>query len=288
MYEKKENDSYLLLSEKTTSIESSPNPFNTEAQKEKNIAIFDWDDTLFCTKYFENFKINLQKIFDYKTDLETENPFLKKEILNIENSILDLFSELLENNFEIKIISNADLKWIQNCLTHFLFDLKEFIEENQIKIYSAKNLFKNDDYFLWKKKCFRKVITESVNFTNLKVNILSVGDSNEEKKATLGLLKLKEFKNIKVSVLQFISNPSANSIIKQLNYILENYSKIVKSKKIIHKIYINDKNLNIQVRNFLYKPKNLNNNNENKKIFKRFKINFLKKKRSFEIKNDLI
>lgn len=284
MYEKKENDSYLQFSEKTTSIESSPNPFNTETQKDKNIAIFDWDDTLFCTKYFENFNINLQKVFDYKTDLETENPFLKKEILNIEDSIIDLFSELLDNNFEIKIISNADLKWIENCLTHFLFDLKEFIEENQIKIYSAKNLFKNDNFFLWKKKCFKKVITESINLTNCKLNILSIGDSNEEKKASLNLLKLKQFKNIKVSIVQFISNPSANSIIKQLNYILENYLKIVKSKKIIHKIYINDKKLDIQVRHFFYKLRLIN---KEKKNCKRFKIKFLNKKRSFEIKDDI-
>ena len=163
--------------------------------------------------------------------------------------------------------------------------MKEFIEENQIKIYSAKNLFKNDDFFSWKKKCFKKVITESINLTNCNLNILSIGDSNEEKRATLNLLKLKQFKNIKVSIVKFISNPSANSIIRQLNYILENYLKIVKSKKIIHKIYIDDKKLDIQVRHFFFKSKLINNE---KKNCKRFKIKFLNKKRSFEIKDDIL
>ena len=137
---------------------------------------------------------------------------------------------------------------------------------------------------MWKKKCFKKVITESINLTNCNLNILSIGDSNEEKRATLNLLKLKQFKNIKVSIVKFISNPSANSIIRQLNYILENYLKIVKSKKIIHKIYIDDKKLDIQVRHFFFKSKLINNE---KKNCKRFKIKFLNKKRSFEIKDDI-
>ena len=139
--------------------------------------------------------------------------------------------------------------------------------------------------FRGKKKCFKKVITESINLTNCNLNILSIGDSNEEKKATLNLLKLKQFKNIKVSIVKFISNPSANSIIRQLNYILENYLKIVKSKKIIHKIYIDDKKLDIQVRHFFFKSKLINNE---KKNCKRFKIKFLNKKRSFEIKDDIL
>ena len=101
----------------------------------------------------------------------------------------------------------------------------------------------------------------------------------------MNLLKLKQFKNIKVSIVKFISNPSANSIIRQLNYILENYLKIVKSKKIIHKIYIDDKKLDIQVRHFFFKSKLINNE---KKNCKRFKIKFLNKKRSFEIKDDIL
>lgn len=41
----------------------------------------------------------------------------------------------------VYIVSNADLKWIENCLIHFLPELNEYIRDKGIKIYSAKNMF---------------------------------------------------------------------------------------------------------------------------------------------------
>ena len=128
MYEKKENDSYLQFSEKTTSIESSPNPFNTETEKDKNIAIFDWDDTLFCTKYFENFKINLQKIFDYKTDLEPPTDFKARESLQ-----LGIYSVGAKRYWNMKE-GKASIYFVSSN-TKVSADFKDFKEEDILETF---------------------------------------------------------------------------------------------------------------------------------------------------------
>jgi hypothetical protein len=54
-------------------------------------------------------------------------------------------------NVRLFIVTNADEKWIKNCLQHFLPELNDFIEENEILIYSAKKLFgKNTPVEKWK------------------------------------------------------------------------------------------------------------------------------------------
>jgi hypothetical protein len=65
--------------------------------------------------------------------------------------LLNLFNELLDDKWTIYIVTNADHKWVTNCLRHLLPDFNELLEENGIKIYSAKNLFsKNLDIQKWK------------------------------------------------------------------------------------------------------------------------------------------
>ena len=50
----------------------------------KTLLIFDFDDTLFCTKYFDSFSLPYQDIFTFKTSLEQVNPCLFKEIKELE------------------------------------------------------------------------------------------------------------------------------------------------------------------------------------------------------------
>ena len=89
----------------------------------KTLLIFDFDDTLFCTKYLDTFALSYQDIFNRRISLEQMNSCLAREIKELESAILDLFINLGQN-YDIVIISNADLKWINNCLTHFLPELE--------------------------------------------------------------------------------------------------------------------------------------------------------------------
>ena len=212
------------FSEESTTSNQSPNPFEVEKQI-KLISIFDWDDTLFCTKYFDTFNLNYSDIFSFKTSLQDSNPYLLNELKDLENSILNLFLELKENNFEIFIISNADKKWIDNCLIHFSI---------------------SNSYF-WKKKCFKTVLLDNFKDNNLEIKILSIGDSYDEKRATLDLRKIKFFYKLNVQFVKMIFCPSAASIIIQLKYIENNLKTILNKKSLLQKMIIEQNNKSIVI-----------------------------------------
>ena len=273
-------------SDSITTANSSPNPY--EKKMEKRIAIFDWDDTLFCTKYLETFQLNFTDIFSFKYSLEETNPYLLNQLKELENSIIQLFYEIVECNFQIFIVSNADLKWIENCLVHFFFDLNTFIKDENIKIYSAKNIFNGVSSCLCKIKCFKKVILDNFKDTNLILKILSIGDSKHEKKATLNLCKLNYYEKINVKFIQTIRSPSLRSIILQLNYIQENFLDFFENKNIIQKINIEMKGKNIFIKcNKEENEREKEEEGNNKKIIIKKSIQFNKKflnqKRIFDL-----
>ena len=253
---------------------SQPNSETTSTTGEsptisKTLLIFDFDDTLFCTKYFDTFSLPYQDIFTYKTSLEQINPCLFKEIKELEQTIIELFVKLQNNNYDIVIVSNADMKWINNCLTHFLEELKEYINENNIKVYSAKNIFSNlnsdkkketgkRESSGWKIKCFEKVIKDiyyeenenNMIETAIDLNVLSIGDGEDEKKAVFKLNKNKfNFcQNLQSKFIRMIDYPSASSIIMQLEYLQNNMSEILHSNKNIYKMVIEIVNGTTQIK----------------------------------------
>ena len=243
----------------------------------KTLLIFDFDDTLFCTKYFDTFSLPYQDIFTYKISLEQINPCLFKEIKELEKTIIELFVKLQNNTYDVVIVSNADMKWINNCLTHFLEELKEYINENNIKVYSAKNMFSNlnsnkkketgkRETTGWKIKCFEKVIKDlyseenenNIIETTIDLNVLSIGDGDDEKKAVFKLNKNKfNFcQNLQSKFIRMIDYPSASSIIIQLEYLNNNMNDILKSNKNIYKMIIEIVNGTTQIKCIPKKKKN--------------------------------
>ena len=212
----------------------------------KTLLIFDFDDTLFCTNYFDSFSLPYKDIFDFKVSLEQTNTCLFKEIEELEKNLLELFSKLQNNDLDIAIVSNADLKWINNCLIHFLPEFRDYIQENGIKIYSAKNIVSNDKNGNSKIKCFEKALNdvyskeanaENEAELNLELNVIGIGDGIDEKKAVFSLCKNKEkfnfCQNIRAKFIRMIDYPSASAIILQLNYLLNNINTIIESNKTI-------------------------------------------------------
>lgn len=257
---------------------SQPNSETTSTTGEspvipKTLLIFDFDDTLFCTKYFDSFSLPYQDIFTFKISLEEINPCLFKEIKELEKTIIELFVNLQNNNNDVVIVSNADMKWINNCLTHFLEELKEYINENNIKVYSAKNMYSKMEKgeigqgssrisTSWKIKCFEKVIKDiygeenenengnNICETSIDLNVLSIGDGEDEKKAVFKLNKSKfNFcQNLQSKFIRMIDYPSASSIIIQLEYLQNNIREILNSNKSIYKMIIEIVNGSAQIK----------------------------------------
>lgn len=217
----------------------------------RTLLIFDFDDTLFCTKYFDTFSLSYKDIFTCRVSLEEINPCLVRELKQLESAIIDLFSNLCQI-YDIIIVSNADMTWINNCLTHFLEELKEYINDNDIKIYSAKNMFNKftKNKYEWKVKCFKKVISDlyknDLNFTDL--NVISIGDRNEEKKAVFNLGKIVKAHKVIPKFVQMISFPSAATIILQLKYLKNNLNNMIYEDNSIFKLTIQFKNDNPEIK----------------------------------------
>lgn len=237
----------------------------------RTLLIFDFDDTLFCTKYFDTFSLSYKDIFTCRLSLEEVNPCLVRELKQLESTVIDLFSNLSQY-YDVIIVSNADITWINNCLTHFLEELKEYINDNSIKIYSAKNMFSKftKNKYEWKVKCFKKVINDlyknDVNFSDL--NVISIGDRNEEKKAVFNLEKIIKFHKIIPKFIRMISFPSAATIILQLKYLKNNLNNMIYETNSIFKLTIQFKNDNPEI--ICVSPKKT----KNEKIIK----NYLKEK----------
>ena len=265
---------------KSTQINSETSSTSGETSLfSKTLIIFDFDDTLFCTKYFDTFALSYQDIFACKVSLEEINPCLVRELKQLESTIIELFINL-QQNYDIIIISNADLKWINNCLTHFLSELKEHINENEIKIYSAKNMFSKivRNSKEWKSKCFKKVINDLYkNDLNSDLNVISIGDSKEEKKAVFNLTKIHEFRKIHPKFIHMISFPSAASIILQLKYLNDNINNMIISNNTIFKLNIQIQNDGVEIICILPKKK------ENEKMC----IKYLNENDSLKINNSL-
>ena len=230
----------------------------------KTLLIFDFDDTLFCTKYLDTFALPYQDIFTCKVSLEQMNSCLAHEIKELESAILDLFINLGQN-CDIVIISNADLKWINNCMTHFLPELNDYLTENGIKIYSAKNSFSK---FVkaptdWKLQCFKKVIEELYEddlFYDL--NVISIGDGKEEKKAVFNLAKDLKLRKLRTKFIRMISFPSAASIVLQLKYLSNNINEMILDENSIYKMSIKFNNKKVEIDCKAKKGKNCKENGE--------------------------
>lgn len=215
----------------------------------KTLLIFDFDDTLFCTKYLDTFALSYQDIFTCKVSLEQLNSCLAHEIKELESTILDLFTRLGQS-CDIVIVSNADLKWINNCLTHFLPELNDYLNENEIKIHSAKNTFSKivKAPADWKLKCFKKVVDDLYGedlFYDL--NVISIGDGKEEKKAVFNLAKDLKFRKLKAKFIRMISFPSAASIILQLKYLNDNINEMISDDNSSYKMSIKFSNKKVEI-----------------------------------------
>ena len=259
---------------------SQPNSETTSTTGEsttipKTLLIFDFDDTLFCTKYFDSFSLPYQDIFTFKISLEEINPCLFKEIKELEKTIIELFVKLQSNNYEVVIVSNANMKWINNCFTHFLEELKDYLNENHIKVYSAKNMYKKDVIYPqskesadWKISCFEKVIKDlyveeaendfNINEGIIDLNVISIGDGEDEKKAVFKLRKNKfSFcQNLQCKFIRMIDYPSASSIYLQLKYLHNNINDILNSNNTIYKMNIEIVNGSTKVKCIPKKKKN--------------------------------
>lgn len=186
-------------------------------RKSQNLTIFDWDDTLFCTSFLGDqpfHKISME----VKSLVQTLDATTRKLLMRA-SRVSDVY-----------IITNSDIKWIEQSAQIMLPMTYELINRKNIKIISARNEYKDlypNDLSLWKKEAFLSLKKEYQN--DAMTNIVVLGDSDLEMKAAKALGQ--QFRQAIVKTVKFEEHPSIEGLIRQLRTMLNLFDQIFADSK---------------------------------------------------------
>lgn len=194
------------------------NPFKKEKQF-KNIFVFDWDDTLFCSSFiFPNGSSGNDKRITQKE---------MTQINNLDNIVHSILTKSLSYG-EVYIITNASCGWVEFASSRFYKKTVELL--SKLKIVSARN--KNEKLTpgvpkYWKLETFMDTLLKG-NFFGV-LNLISVGDSIIEMEAAKFLSS--SLRNCVLKTVKMQEAPSLKDLIKQLELIDNRLDKIYSAPK---------------------------------------------------------
>lgn len=192
-----------LIKYKNQTIQEKYKNKKTVTTKKHALIIFDWDDTLFATsalkfllrKYMITHKLNVINSIEIATNSKviSEYSYLMPNVYEEYKDQFILLSETIKNTLIhalklgfVVIVTNASIAWLQTLCDTFLPNLYEWMLKH-IHIHSAsdeyKKMFPNSSH-RWKELCFSNIIEQQSN-EKLFTEIISIGDSNIERKATI-------------------------------------------------------------------------------------------------------
>jgi len=179
---------------------------------DNTLIIFDWDDTLFPTKWFIKNNIDLNESYD----AQKYGMYFK----NLDN----VLSKLLQKCYalgNVIIITNAMPIWIETSV-NILPKTKNTIKN--IKLISArKNYQFSCKMTEWKKMAFEKENNKKF------INILSIGDALYEYNALINLHNKSN--DVLLKSVKFVNDPSNDVLLDQLNVLNNSINNICNTPK---------------------------------------------------------
>ncbi|EGR26863.1 protein kinase, putative [Ichthyophthirius multifiliis] len=201
-----------------------------QTQKHQSLIIFDWDDTILCTKYLQ--------YYDF-VDIPIE---ILRQLSFLDNSASKLLKKATTYG-NTYIITNAIKGWVQYSSQLFLPKVFNVINENQITVISARTEFEDvfpGDCLKWKVETFKNL--KKFYDEDLITNLICLGDSNIEIDA-LHILA-KGFNQSLIKTIKFKENPNPEELARQQELVNDKFDQI----------YLTIKNLTIR----LEKKNNIN------------------------------
>lgn len=173
--------------------------------KNNTLIIFDWDDTLFPTTWYNKGYNNLG---------------------NLDNIIYHVLKKFSAHG-KLVIVTNAMPIWVESCLEG-LPKTKKIMAQLKIDLISARQLYQyRADMSEWKKYAFGSEIIKSQG--NIK-HVISIGDAEYEYNALVNLYNITETKKILKSV-KLLKQPDFHILKEQLEILYKNASIICSNKK---------------------------------------------------------
>jgi hypothetical protein len=72
-------------SEESINFDCADMEIEQNIDKEHNVVIFDWDDTLFCTKYLNMHEVDYKALFSEQKSIEEVSKYLSYELQSLED-----------------------------------------------------------------------------------------------------------------------------------------------------------------------------------------------------------
>lgn len=111
-----------------------------------NVAIFDFDDTLFPTTW------EMTNSF-YSSQNNTKDERSWKEYMKLDFMVKKAMSVLIKNNYTIFIVTNANAEWVNVATNDYMPLLEKMIKDKEIQLVSANDLYSKyypDNPSIWK------------------------------------------------------------------------------------------------------------------------------------------
>jgi len=190
----------------------------------KTLIILDWDDTLFPTSWTIQNNIDMTNKFTYVRYM----PLFEK----LDTLLFNLLTKLQKHG-TVAIVTNAATKWIK-ISSVVLPKTQRIIASSPIQVISAREILQDkypNNMHMWKKIIFDKLVIDYFAEHGYQ-HIISVGDAEYEFLALVDLYNEHSVSNKRLlKTVRFMSSPSFESLVDQLNVLHQSADKILTSKK---------------------------------------------------------
>lgn len=179
----------------------------------KTTAILDWDDTICPSTYLASLGVRVD-------ETGVLSPSLKAQLAKLEEAVIDIVKEALRFG-AVVIITNAEAGWVELSGRKFLPGVVRFLEDNDIKIVSARTTFEcdfPDAPSSWKVAAFSQEVTQMFPDED-ELNVLVLGDSMSERDAAHALGS--RMPNSKVKTVKFVERPSIDQLMRQVQLVAQ-------------------------------------------------------------------
>ena len=188
----------------------------------KTLVILDWDDTLFPTSWVVKNSIDLNK-------QEVQRKYIDL-FVKLDSLIFNLLKNFLKYG-KVVVVTNAMVKWVK-ISSAILPNTQKLINET-IDIISARDMYQKKmpgNMFAWKKLIFEQLVMEHFMNKHRVENIISVGDADYEFQALVDLYENFKKKKRILKAVKFLSSPTYESLIDQLEVLNKSIHKVCTSK----------------------------------------------------------
>jgi len=181
-----------------------------------NLTIFDWDDTLLSSSYLFSIRWCSSKPAVVVVGGQQDSLKMKKSLETLEELVYNCLALALGQGSVI-IVTNSTQGWVERSCQSLLPRVFSLLQH--IPVISARHWFSHESTvpYEWKRKAFRECISlafgEHPSPEVLK-RVVSVGDSNDERRALLSLET--ENPGMVVVAFKFQESPSLEELNREL------------------------------------------------------------------------